>query len=245
MVSKDDYERVFVPILEDARRDGRRLRLLYELGPAFEGLTPGGAWEDAKVALRFLRIFDGCAVVTDRAWIQDAVHLAAFVMPCPVRVFANRDRDAAASWLRSLPELAAVSYRIVPTSGVMVVEVHQALRTQDFDALALAADVWIEAHGGLQGFVIHARAFPGWENLESVLRHVRFVRDHQRKIRRVALVVDSAMATIAPLLGDHFIQAELKSFAYDKLEDAITWAGARPAQGAASPTTGAPSAGVH
>jgi len=247
-VSRDDYEQVLVPILEDARRDGRRLRLLYQLGPTFEGLTPGGAWEDAKVGLRFLRIFDGCAIVTDVAWIRDSVQLASFVVPCPVRVFANGDRDEAAAWLGSLPEVAAVSHRILPESGVMVVEVHQALRTQDFDALALAADVWIEAHGGLQGFVIHARAFPGWENFASVLRHVRFVRDHQRKIRRIALVIDSAMATLAPVVAEHFIQAEIKSFAYDHLDDAITWAGARPARSAVTPTTpttGGPSAGVH
>lgn len=31
-VSREDYERTFEPLLDDARRDGRRLRLLYEVG---------------------------------------------------------------------------------------------------------------------------------------------------------------------------------------------------------------------
>ncbi len=240
-VSKDDYDRVFVPILEEARRDGRRVRLFYQLGPAFEGFTPGSAWEDAKIGLRFLRIFDGCAVVTDVPSMQDCTQLASFLMPCPVQVFANRDRDRAIQWLGALPR-GAVSHRLVAESGVMVVEVDRALRTQDFDALALTANPWIEAHGGLQGLVIHARAFPGWENLESVLRQVRFVRDHQRKVRRIALGFDSAMASLASFLGDHFIRAEIKTFSYDRLEDAIAWAGVRPARSAVTETPGAPSA---
>jgi hypothetical protein len=243
-VSKDDYDRVFVPILEDARREGRRLRLLYHLGPAFEGFTASGAWEDAKLGMRFLRMFDGCAVVTDVRWLQDSTRLAGFMMPCPVRAFADRDRDEAITWLNSLPEAAAVSHRLLPDSGVMVVEVQQPLREEDFDALALTADAWIATHGDLQGLVIHARAFPGWENLGSALHHLRFVRDHHRKIKRIALATDSAMATIAPLVAEHFIQAEIKSFAYDGIDDAIAWAGARPTRSAATPTAGAPAVGA-
>jgi SpoIIAA-like len=107
---------------------------------------------------------------------------------------------------------------------VMVVEVRQALRAQDFDALALTADTWIEAHGELQGLVIHAREFPGWENLAGLLRHVRFVRDHQRKVERVALAADSKLAGLAPGIAEHFVEAEVKSFAYDELDNAIAWA---------------------
>jgi hypothetical protein len=43
------------------------------------------------------------------------------------------------AWLRSLPEGPAVSHRLLPESGVIVVEVKQALRAQDFDALAFTA----------------------------------------------------------------------------------------------------------
>ena len=70
-ISKEDYEQVFVPLLDDARREGRHIRFLYQLGPEFEGFTPGAAWEDAKIGLHFLRLFDGCALVTDLAWIRE------------------------------------------------------------------------------------------------------------------------------------------------------------------------------
>ncbi|MFZ3214736.1 MAG: STAS/SEC14 domain-containing protein [Candidatus Acidiferrales bacterium] len=223
-ITKEHYEQVFVPLLEQARGDGRRIRFLYQFGPEFQGFTPSAAWEDAKIGLRSLHLFDGCAVVTDLAWIREVTRLAAFFMPCPVQVFGNQHFDNAVTWLQSLPEGATVSHRLLPESGVIVVEVKQPLRAQDFEALALTADAWIEAHGELQGLVIHAREFPGWENLGSFFRHLRFVRDHQRKVRKIALAVDSKLASLMPTIAEHFVQAEIKSFAYSELDSAIAWA---------------------
>jgi stage II sporulation SpoAA-like protein len=224
-VSREDYERVVDPIVDAARREGRRIRLLYQVGPEFEGFTAGAAWEDAKLGLASLRLFDGCAVVTDVGWIREATRVMGFVMPCPVRVFDNGRLAEAVEWLRSLPEGPAVSHRLLPGSGVLVVEVRQALRAQDFDALAATADNWIEANGDLPGIVIHAREFPGWENLGSLIRHVRFVRDHHRRVDRVALASDSRLAGLAPRLAEHFVKAEVRRFGYDDLDAAIMWAG--------------------
>lgn len=225
-LSKEEYESVLEPLLEEARREVRRIRFLYQLGPDFEGFTPGAAWEDAKLGLRYMRLFEACAIVTDIGWIREATRLARFMMPCPVQVFGNRERPKAIEWLQSVPESAAVAPLLLPDSGVIVVEVKQALRAQDFDALALTADTWIEAHGDLNGVVIHAREFPGWENLGSFLRHVRFVRDHHRKVKRIALAADSKLASLAPRIGEHFVQAEVKGFGYDELEAAVAWAAA-------------------
>ena len=49
-VSKEDYDQVLEPMLNEARKEGRRVRFLYELGAEFEGITPAAAWEDAKMA---------------------------------------------------------------------------------------------------------------------------------------------------------------------------------------------------
>ncbi len=234
-ISKEDYEKVLVPLFAEARRDGRHIRFLYQLGPEFEGFTAGAAWEDAKIGLHSLRLFDGCAVVTDEGWIRESTRVVGFFMPCPVQVFGNQEIDKAIGWLNSLPEDAAVSHRLLPDSGVIVVEVKQALRAQDFDALAFTADNWIETHGYLQGLVIHVREFPGWENFGSFLRHLRFVRDHHREVKRIAFAADSKLASFAPEIGGLSIRAEVKSFGYEELDIAITWAGRPATQRAASP----------
>lgn len=226
-VTKTDYEQVVLPLLENARREGRRLRFVYQLGPEFGGFTPGAAWEDFRIGLQYLRLFERCAVVTNIDWVRTATRSVAPLMPCPVRVFGNEAFQEAIDWLTS-PYDPSVTFRMLPERGVLVVEPHGRLQVQDFDALDAAADTWIEsAEGSLKGIVVHARQFPGWENLGSLLRHVRFVRDHHRKIRRVALAVDGTVAHMTPALVDHFVQAELKQFSAADLEAAIVWAGAQ------------------
>ncbi len=237
-LSKEEHDNLFLPLLDEARRKGRRVRLLYQLGPDFGGFTtPDAAWEDPKLGLRYMGVFVACAIVTDLAWIrEEAKLLARFVMPCPVRVFGLQDRGKAIEWLRSMPEIAAAAH-LLPDSGTLVVEVQGALHAQDYDALSVTADTWIGAHGRLRGLVVHAREFPGWENLESFLRHVRFMRDHRGKVERIALAVDGRLGLLAPRIGEHFVHAEMKTFAYDSLDAAVAWAETTSEGSAASPPT--------
>ena len=109
-------------------------------------------------------MIDGYAVVTDLQWIREWTHVMGFLLPFPLRVFGNDERDEAIAWLSALPEGPGVTHHLLPESGVLVVEVTAPLRAQDFDALAATADTWLETHDALPGVVIHARAFPGWEN---------------------------------------------------------------------------------
>jgi hypothetical protein len=223
-VSKDDFERVVAPMIDDARREHRRIRLLYEFGPRFRAFTPGAGWEDLKLGIGSRRLFEGCAIVSDARWIRESTRLMAFLMPCPVRVFGRQERHAALDWLTALPQGAGVTHHLVPGAGVIVVEVSEPLRAQDFDALAATAGTWLKTHDRLGGVVLHARSFPGWQNLGGLLRHVRFVRDHHRKTGRVALATDSRLAGLAPRLANHLVQAEVRRFGYDQLQAAVAWA---------------------
>lgn len=72
-------------------------------------------------------------------------------------------------------------------SGAIVVEVSAALRPHEFHTLASPRTPGWRPHGDPRGIVIHAREFPGWENLGSFLGHIRFIRNHHRKVARIAL----------------------------------------------------------
>ena len=105
-LTKDDYVQSIEPLFDDARRDGRRIRLLIEIGPEYDGYTPGAAWEKTANAFRhpsLVRLVDGYAVVTDRHWLHEWAHLMAFLLPFPLRVFGIDERAAAVAWLSSLP----------------------------------------------------------------------------------------------------------------------------------------------
>jgi hypothetical protein len=233
-VTKEDYETVVIPYLDQARQQGRRVRMLYQLGPEFDGFSAAAAWQDLRVGLRYLRLFERCAVITDVDWVKTATRALAAVMPCPVRLFANDEFDDAVAWLDA-PAETSLTYKIIPDQGVLLVEPHGKLAAEDFDALATTADAWIDVSGGaLEGIVVHAHEFPGWKNLGGMLRHLRFVRDHHRKVHRIALAVDGKLAEVAPSLAEHFVTAEIEHFDADDLNRAISWAGGHD-QGASAP----------
>jgi len=226
-VTSEDYDRVFRPVMEAAHREGRRVRLLYELPAAFERFTAGAGLEDMRLGMKYLRLFERCAVVTDIAWLREATRFFSAMMPCPVNVFPTAERAQAIDWLAA-PARGTVPHRLLTESGVLVVEPEEPLATEDFDAIAATVDPWIERAGRLQGIVVHTRRFPGWQNVGALLRHLRFIRDHHRKVARIAVAADGILADAGPALADYFVEAELRHFGFDRLDEAIRWAASAP-----------------
>ncbi len=221
-VTKDDYDQVFRPLLQRAHTESRRVRLLYVFAPDFTSFSMSGGWEDMRLGMKYLRLFERCAIVSDLTWIRESSHLLGTLMPCPVRVYRSEQQQEAVQWLASSLD-DTVKHRLLSDTGVLIVEPTRALRSEDFDALSMTVDPWIEANGNLNGIVVHTRGFPGWKNLGSFLRHLRFVGDHHRKVARVALAADGALAEMAPSLSDPFVQAEVRHFGYDHLDDTVAW----------------------
>ena len=223
-VTRDDYEKVFKPFMEDAHRNNRRVRLIYRFGPEFEGFTPGAAWEDLHLGLKYIRLFERCAVVTDRDWIRNTCQLMAPLIPCPFRVFKDAETKKAVEWLCSASKASHVTPKFITDKEVLVVEVTGPLGKEDFDKLSEKVDPWIETHHSLRGIVVHAKKFPGWENLGSFFRHVDFIGEHHRKVKHLAVAADGILPEVLPKLASYFVDAEVKHFGYDELQNAIAWA---------------------
>ncbi|GAA1396551.1 hypothetical protein GCM10009613_47940 [Pseudonocardia kongjuensis] len=235
-ISVADYEQVVVPVLDRADAERRRLRLLCVVDPAFTGLEPDALWEDLRVGLRAMPMMDGCAVVSDIGWIRDAVRIAAFLIPYPVRLFGAAEQAAAADWLRELPGGSGFSVQLLDDGAVAVVRVRRPLRVADIAALTATVDDWLRTHDELGGLVLSAPSLPGWQNLSSLLRHVRFVAGHHRRVRRVALAVDGTIGAWAPTVADLALHPEVRHFRHADEALAIGWAAAGvPAGSAAGP----------
>jgi hypothetical protein len=54
------------------------------------------------------------------------------------------------------------------------------------------------------------------------------VRDHQKHIKKIALVTDSALGNVAEHLASHFVSAEIRHFPAGELETAKQWVMNRP-----------------
>jgi hypothetical protein len=116
-----------------------------------------------------------------------------------------------------------IAYDVDTAHSIVVVRPQSRLAKDDFVELAKAVDPQIEAAGYLAGVIIDAPSFPGWEDFGSLVSHFRFVRDHHKHIKKVAVVTDSALGDVAEHLASHFVSAEIKQFPGGQTEAARQW----------------------
>ncbi len=114
------------------------------------------------------------------------------------------------------------------TEAMATLSPEGSLTESDFEHAANMVDQYLENHSALKGLIINRREFDGWHSFSALLQHLRFIRDHQRQISRVALVTDSPVGPLGDKLADHFVAAEIRSFPFDDMLDARRWIAEAP-----------------
>jgi hypothetical protein len=224
VVSRDDFRRTLLPLFKNAENEKLRLRLLYRFGSDFKKFSVGAVIDDVKMGFKYLGNVERCVVVTDRKWIRKSCRVLESIIPYPLKVYDESHMQNAVKWLSSPTEPVHLNAKLIEGKEIVLVEVDGPLAKEDFDVLAAKVDPWIADHRSLQGLVIHAKRFPGWENLGGFLRHLEFVGDHHRKIKRVAFSSDGFFPEVMPMLANYFIAADIKRFTYKNVDLAISWA---------------------
>ena len=97
------------------------------------------------------------------------------------------------------------------------------MKSAVFTGSAPAIDPHVTTRERSHGLLIDTPSFPGWESFAALIEHLKFVRDHHRKIRRVAAVTDSSFLKFAPKIAAHFAQPEIKVFGGGERAEALAW----------------------
>lgn len=100
-VEDDDWEDVVEPVLRREIAEGRRIRLLYLLGPRTRELEGDAMWADTRFRARHATSFERVAVVSDEDWMPPALRVLSFLMPGRARGFRVRELAEAKAWLTS------------------------------------------------------------------------------------------------------------------------------------------------
>ena len=116
-----------------------------------------------------------------------------------------------------------IEFDLDTAHSILLVRPQSALDTTDFVELAKAVDPLIETTGDLAGLIISAPKFPGWDSFGSMVNHFRFVRDHHKHIKKVALVTDSHFGDLVEHLASHFVSAKVQHFSGEQLDEARQW----------------------
>jgi hypothetical protein len=107
--------------------------------------------------------------------------------------------------------------------GIAILEPDGELSESDFKTAAEIIDLYIEKVGKLNGIIIHVKSFPGWDSFSALVTHLKFVKEHHKKVSCVAFVTNSIVGELAEHIANHFVSAKVKNFSFDELEDAKKW----------------------
>jgi hypothetical protein len=98
-VEDDDWEQAVEPVLRGEIAAGRKVRLLYLLGPEARDVEGDAMKADTGFRARHAQSFDRVAVVSDEDWMRPALRGLSFLLPGKAKGFHVRELAAAKTWL--------------------------------------------------------------------------------------------------------------------------------------------------
>lgn len=107
---------------------------------------------------------------------------------------------------------------------IVVLHPSGALSEEDFTALAATIDDRINTTDKVPNLVITVDRLPHWDSISALTRHFHFVHEHQAIVKKVAIVGDSPVLTVAPEIANMFVSARVRRFPASKLAEAKEWA---------------------
>lgn len=116
-----------------------------------------------------------------------------------------------------------LNFELIRAEGILILKPIGPLESTDFEKLAKEVDPYIIETGKLNGLMIYTKSFPGWDSFAAFLSHIKFVKNHHHKVKKIAAVTGSGFLSIMPQVANHFIKAEVRHFDYDDKDTALDW----------------------
>ena len=98
-VEDDDWERMVEPLLRHEIAEGRKVRLMYLLGPDAREVDGDAMTADTGFRARHATSFERVAVVSDEDWMRPALGALSFLLPGKAKGFRVQELEAAKTWL--------------------------------------------------------------------------------------------------------------------------------------------------
>ena len=96
------------------------------------------------------------------------------------------------------------------------------LSADDFVSITPQIDELIQQHGQIH-LLIDATALHGWENTEALRKHILFVKSHQSKVKRIAVIVGHDWQDWLAAVVNIFVHPQIKAFGTDQEAAARQW----------------------
>jgi len=110
----------------------------------------------------------------------------------------------------------------VISGNVLRITAPEKLKADDFRQIAPQVDSLISQHGQIR-LLIDATAFNGWENISAFEKHAGFVKSHQRKIERIAVIAGHDWQHWVIGAVRMFVHPQVKAYDKSHENEALRW----------------------
>lgn len=100
-VTEEEYEKVFLPALDDLIKKHGKIRCLYFIDEGFEGWELLAMRDGAKFGLKHRNDFEKFAVIAGQKWAEWASKIAAHLIPAEMKTYTVDQLEEAWSWLEA------------------------------------------------------------------------------------------------------------------------------------------------
>jgi hypothetical protein len=94
---------------------------------------------------------------------------------------------------------------------------------EDVATLTQTVDEYLTDHSKIAGVMVETPTFPGFASVGAFADYARFIADHHARVRRLALVTDSALAPVAEFMANHVVGLEMRHFPFAEGATALAW----------------------
>lgn len=101
VVTKDDYEKVLIPVIENAAKSIYKLNFLMLLETEINHFTVGALADDAVMGLKHFTKWHKIAIVTDEKGVRTFTNIFGVAVPGETKSFCIAELEEAKRWVAS------------------------------------------------------------------------------------------------------------------------------------------------
>jgi hypothetical protein len=110
----------------------------------------------------------------------------------------------------------------VISANAVKITAPEKLRADDFPQIAPHIDSLISQHGQIRS-LIDASEFTCWENITAFQNHAGFVKSHQQKVERIAVIVAHEWQRWLVGAVRMFVHPKVRAYEKSREDEALQW----------------------
>jgi hypothetical protein len=117
-----------------------------------------------------------------------------------------------------------INIDIKERENIFVLTPDGAIGADDIAAVNEQVNTYINTCDRIPNLVVRASSLPHWKDFQALAAHFKFIKNHHKVVKKVAIVSDSSLIWLIRPIVNQFTGAKVRRFPERAFDDAVNWA---------------------